>query len=340
MEGSPSGLWRTLGKRVGRKPSRVRIPLPPPNIISQLVWVIIFGRCNDDSNDNSKSAVGRPLALIGFTWQKYLSFAVKVESLSLRHVKTLYCTFIFYDKIIEMKIVHKIPIITQSSSSNCVQTSTSQFLDFYSLNIFPADIEKAVPVRNNKMGKPMGTLFADIGTWLIQSYNIKVTMHVFDVQIVDRTWALLSQQDLLEEMLKIRESGVSTAHTPYASILIDSYISLLQAGGKINITKCTNKLLQNLLIKGPVLAIINFNYMYDYPRSKYDTVLKSYVADSADGKAIEHAILITGFEDGKYFYNDPDPEKGGKHVVKDDILIGAICTAQLNSDNYLLTIET
>ena len=29
-EGSPSGLWRTLGKRVGRKPSRVRIPLPPP----------------------------------------------------------------------------------------------------------------------------------------------------------------------------------------------------------------------------------------------------------------------------------------------------------------------
>jgi hypothetical protein len=30
MEGSPSGLWRSLGKRVGRKPSRVRISLPPP----------------------------------------------------------------------------------------------------------------------------------------------------------------------------------------------------------------------------------------------------------------------------------------------------------------------
>lgn len=30
VEGSPSGLWRTLGKRVGCKPSRVRIPLPPP----------------------------------------------------------------------------------------------------------------------------------------------------------------------------------------------------------------------------------------------------------------------------------------------------------------------
>ncbi len=29
-EDSPSGLWRTLGKRVGGNPSRVRIPHPPP----------------------------------------------------------------------------------------------------------------------------------------------------------------------------------------------------------------------------------------------------------------------------------------------------------------------
>ena len=28
-ENSPSGLWRTLGKRVGCKPSRVRIPYSP-----------------------------------------------------------------------------------------------------------------------------------------------------------------------------------------------------------------------------------------------------------------------------------------------------------------------
>src|SRR5689334_13070829 len=29
-EDSPRGLWRTLGKRVGFTPSRVRIPHPPP----------------------------------------------------------------------------------------------------------------------------------------------------------------------------------------------------------------------------------------------------------------------------------------------------------------------
>lgn len=31
LEDSPSGLWRTLGKRVGCKPSGVRIPHPPQN---------------------------------------------------------------------------------------------------------------------------------------------------------------------------------------------------------------------------------------------------------------------------------------------------------------------
>ena len=31
MEDSPSGLWRSLGKRVGLTPSRVRISHPPPN---------------------------------------------------------------------------------------------------------------------------------------------------------------------------------------------------------------------------------------------------------------------------------------------------------------------
>src|SRR5690606_11668437 len=31
QEDSPSGLWRTLGKRVGFTPSGVRIPHPPPD---------------------------------------------------------------------------------------------------------------------------------------------------------------------------------------------------------------------------------------------------------------------------------------------------------------------
>jgi len=185
----------------------------------------------------------------------------------------------------------------------------------------------------------MGTLFADIGTWLRKSHNLKVKMNVFDVQIIDRSWSSLSENELLNEMEEVKKEGISTARTPYASILISAYVTYLQAGGTIDITKCTNKLLQGLLAKGPVLAIINFNYMYDYPRSKYDTTKKEYIADAVDGKVIEHAIVLTGFEEGEYYYNDPDSEKGGQHTARDDVLIGAICAAQLNSDNYLLSIE-
>ncbi len=238
-----------------------------------------------------------------------------------------------------MSIRHTITLQTQSSSSNCVQTSTSQFLSFYDLDVSPDIIEKDVPVRVNAEGKPMGTLFADIGTWLRKTKNLDVTMHVFDTQIIDRSWSKLSQQELLGEVVKMKEDGVSTARTPYAPLLIDAYASFMQAGGVVSIAKCTNELLQKLLAKGPVLAIISFNYMYDYPRAKYDTTNKEYKADSIDGKAIEHAIVLTGYSDGNYYYNDPDSEMGGQHTVKDDVLIGAICTAQLNSDNYLLTIE-
>src|SRR3954462_7726900 len=39
-EDSPSGLWRSPGTRVGRNPSGVQIPYPPPNVIRR-------ARCGD-----------------------------------------------------------------------------------------------------------------------------------------------------------------------------------------------------------------------------------------------------------------------------------------------------
>ena len=227
----------------------------------------------------------------------------------------------------------------QSASSNCVQTATSQFLSFYEINYSADEIEAAVPVRKNSEGKPMGTLFADIGTWLLRENKCAVTMHVFDAQIIDRSWTTLSQDELLVDVLKLQQHGVSTAKTLYTPMHIDAYVSFLQAKGTLDVTKCTNELLQNLLQKGPILAIINYNYMYDYPRASYKPETRGYEPDTINGKVLEHAIAITGYEDGLYSYNDPDSEMGGQHTVKDDILLGAICAAQLNSDNYLLSIE-
>jgi hypothetical protein len=238
-----------------------------------------------------------------------------------------------------MNIKHDIPLQTQTKSSNCVQTSTSQFISYYGLNITPDDIEKDIPVRLDNESKPMGTLLADIGSWLIKSYGLKASMYVFDVQIIDRTWAKLSQKELLKMMEKLQKTGISTAKTWYAPYLIDAYVDFLGSGGVVNIAKCTNELLRSLIDKGTVMVIVNFNYMYDYPRVIYSAKIENYEADTISGKVINHAIVLTGYDDEAYFYNDPDYEMGGENTVNADVLIGAICTAQINSDNYLLTIE-
>ncbi|MEI6850701.1 MAG: hypothetical protein WCK26_01910 [Candidatus Saccharibacteria bacterium] len=238
-----------------------------------------------------------------------------------------------------MSIKYDIPIQVQTKSSNCVQTSTSQFISFYGLNIKPDDIEKDIPVRFDKDGKPMGTLLPDIGTWLIKNHGFRAIMHVFDAQIIDRTWAKLNHEELLVMLEKVKITGISTARTWYAPYLIDAYVDFLRAGGLMNITKCTNDLLKSLLDKGTVMAIVNFNYIYDWPREVYNKDTEHYETDTINGKVTEHAIVLTGYDDGVYYYNDPAEVVSGQKTVNDDVLIGAICTAQINSDNYLLTIE-
>lgn len=238
-----------------------------------------------------------------------------------------------------MGIKHDLPFQKQSTSSNCVQTSTSQLLSFYGIDLSPADIEKEVPVRKNSDNKPMGTLFADIGSWIKSNYELQPVMHVFDSQVIDRSWKELTQAQILSELVKLQNTGIETAFSPYVPLHINAYIDYLKSGGKIRIEKCTNELLQRLLAKGPVLTIVSFNYLYDYPRVVYDQTKKNYVSNPQSGKVIEHAIVLTGYHEGAYFYNDPDAEYGGRHKVQDDVLIGAICSAQINSDNYLLTLE-
>jgi uncharacterized protein YvpB len=238
-----------------------------------------------------------------------------------------------------MSIKHDIPFKIQSGSSNCVQTSTSQFLSFYGFNIPATDIEKKVPVRKNKEDKPMGTLLQDIGTWLVKGYQLKPVIHVFDSQIIDRSWKTYTQKQVLDKIVELSKTGIKTALSPYSPLHISAYVDFLKAGGKLNISKCTNDLLHKLLDEGPILAIISYNYMYDYPRVFYDKLTKKYIPDSVNGKVIEHAIVLTGYEGDLYFYNDPDEEFGGHNKkVKSDVLIGAICSAQINSDNYLLTL--
>jgi hypothetical protein len=60
-EDSPRGLWRSLGKRVGCKPSRVRIPHPPPGE----KWTLTCGNAvRSDRPGTSSHQISRPLVSV------------------------------------------------------------------------------------------------------------------------------------------------------------------------------------------------------------------------------------------------------------------------------------
>ncbi len=66
LEDSPSGLWRTLGKRVGCKPSGVRIPHPPPRLRAlshafRLGALRRIGRCGIREEERGTSDDGSPI---------------------------------------------------------------------------------------------------------------------------------------------------------------------------------------------------------------------------------------------------------------------------------------
>ena len=60
-EDSPRGLWRSLGKRVGCKPSRVRIPHPPPGE----KWTLTCGNAvRSDRPGTPSHQISRPLVSV------------------------------------------------------------------------------------------------------------------------------------------------------------------------------------------------------------------------------------------------------------------------------------
>lgn len=81
-------------------------------------------------------------------------------------------------------IHHKIPLLKQTESSNCVQTSVSMLLGHYGYNNTPEEIQSQIPVRYDSDNKPYGTMIMDIAVWL-KSLGFLVTFNCFDTEIID-----------------------------------------------------------------------------------------------------------------------------------------------------------
>ncbi len=231
---------------------------------------------------------------------------------------------------------------TQPTSTTCSPTALSILLEHHGDTINPLDVEAAVPQSTSKKGEKMGTINQQMAIWCIDR-GYKVSMYTFDCQIVDQSWSKLDTKEVLER-LKLRKDGwiVPGMGEDWTKEYTQSYIDFLNAGGKLVIEKAvTTKLLHKLLEKGPFLPCLSFSTLYGAMRSRVDSDDES-PDDDIDGRALNHSIVVYGVdENGNYLIADPSrAKKPGLQVIEPEVLLAAISTAQIESDNLLFQIES
>ena len=234
---------------------------------------------------------------------------------------------------------YKIPLLKQTESSNCVQTSVSMLLSHYGYKLSPGDIQSKIPVRYDTNNKPYGTLIMDIAIWL-KSIEFTVTIDCFDTEIIDRSWKDLSNNQIIDKLNKLKSGDCRTVVSmEVRNILIDGYIEMLAKGVKLRISMLRGELLRDLISKGPFLPIVNYNYLYDSPRDRYVSKGKKYVSDDIEGKTTAHAVIVTGMDERKIYINDPDEKHGGQNTFDIDDIITAIALSQNKAINVILSIS-
>lgn len=238
-----------------------------------------------------------------------------------------------------MKVNYAIPLLTQTESSNCVQTSVAMLLSYYGHNLTANEIQSKIPVRYDSLDKPYGTLLTDIAVW-IKSLGLSVTLDCFDTEIIDRSWKNLTNDDIKRKLIQLKESSRQTViSTEIRNAMIDSYIKMLDSGAKLRISKLSRNLLGDLIKNGPFLPIVSYNYLYDAPRDRYFIKEKKYKTDDIEGKTTAHAIVVTGIENETVYVNDPDKTRGGQKSLPIDDVISSIAIAQNKASNWILSIN-
>ena len=235
-------------------------------------------------------------------------------------------------------ISHNVPRVVQGPEE-CVQSSAAQILAFYGITKSIPEIREEVPMLFSKDGRPLGTSFPHIALYFVE-LGFHTTMHVADLEIFDRRWALLSSAELLE---KLEQRAPHLKHSVYdremLDVYFDGYPRFLKAGGTITLPVVTHAYLRSLLEKGPVYASVDYQLLNNCAKYSYDSIKQEYVEDDISGTAITHAIIISGFTDTTYTIVDPDYHFGGVRTIDADHFLGAFYLAQLTFDNVLISLE-
>ena len=202
-----------------------------------------------------------------------------------------------------------------------------------------AEISDTVPQVYSEAGEPSGTINQQLATWCL-SLGLDVSLYTFDCQVIDQSWAALSN-DALIKRLEARKDGwvIPSLGETWTKAYAQSYIDFLQAGGNLTIQPAvTSKLLYELLENGPLLPLVCYNTLYGSGRTKNSDEHTS-VDDDVDGRTWNHSIVVYGNDEaGNFLIADPY-RKPGLHVVEAERLIAAISTAQIECDNLLFQVR-
>jgi hypothetical protein len=235
-------------------------------------------------------------------------------------------------------IDYNIPLIRQGLQ-DCVQTNTSQILKYYGVDKSIEEIKKEVPVYINKEGKPIGSSLGHIAAYFI-SQGFETTIHTVEIQIFDRSWVKLTNEELITNLQNRRKFIEHPKYEKEAlDLIFDGYLCFLIAGGKITFPVINEDYLINLLKTGPIFGVVSFNFLNSAPKYKFDINGQEMSADSIEGSPGTHVVTIAGFKDNQFKLIDPDPKFGGVRWVDSGLLIGSIYLAETDFDSVLITIS-
>lgn len=189
------------------------------------------------------------------------------------------------------------------------------------------------------MGLPLGSSVGHMATYFLK-LGFKVTMHIVDIEIFDRSWANLSKKELIKNLEK-RKKFIK--HPRYDSetfdLIFEGYISFIKLGEIVKFPIIDEEYFLNLLEKGPIYAVVSYNFLNSVAKHKFVKSGKKSIKDSIKGSPGTHVVIISGYKNGKFKITDSDPKFLGERWLKPGHLIGSIYLAETDFDPLLITLE-
>ena len=235
-------------------------------------------------------------------------------------------------------VSYNVPLIPQNFQE-CVQASATQLLQYFGKKISIENVRAEVPVYISKAGEPLGTSLGHIAAYFVKK-GLHPTLHTADMEIFDRTWVNKSMAKILE---LLRERRPFVRHHKYddeaMDTIFDGYSLFLKAGGSITFPQITREYLKKLLAKGPIFAVVHYNYFHSAPKFVLTDEKTDATADAIHGVTSSHAIVVHGYDTTHFFVTDPDVIYGGKKEVTHEHLVSSILLADTEMDSLVLSFQ-